>query len=137
MNKGTPASSAPGVSVRGITISETVPTRLYWAGLKNWGFASGFCDAACASNTANNDGPAMAPIASADMFFNHSRRFIASSSQVAALEFFHGVVGRACGQRHVREGRVLTGGRRHRRTVGHEDVLAGVYLVPAVEHRGL
>src|SRR5262245_2009611 len=40
-------------------------------------------------------------------------------------------------ERHISKGRVLAGGRRHARAVGHEDVARLVALVEAVQERGL
>ena len=62
-----------------------------------------------------------------------SRRFsrFASSSEIAALDLFREIVGRAPREREDRQRRVLLRRVRKRRSVDHEDVLDFVHLVEA------
>jgi hypothetical protein len=53
--------------------------------------------------------------------------------QILSFHFFDGVVGGACRERHKSERWVLVAGGCHTGSVGDEDVLAGVELIPFVE----
>src|SRR5688572_25932376 len=75
--------------------------------------------------------PAPTPVA------RNRRRFIAMVSEISALELTHGVIGRARGERHVRDRWILAGRARHAGAIGYVDVRRVVQLVVGVERGGL
>src|SRR5687767_4769889 len=128
MKAGTPASFAPGVSVRGMMISATSAITAPCSLLRYTGCQVSSFLAEQPLSTPSTAGAEIAPPIGQATRCNNSRRFISAfmgalmvaASDVHALELFDRMVDSSRRQRHIGQRGVLARGRRHARAVGED-----------------